>query len=173
MKVLILSAGQGRRLLPLTASIPKCAVPIRGRSILEWQLEELARCGVDRVTVVVGFAAEHVDRLLNARAWPYEVRTLYNPFFAVADNLASCWVAAPEMTEDFVLVNGDTLFEAAVLRRLLAAPPRPVTLAVAHKAAYLTPVPGGVGPMTVVSLMQNLVDAARCAAGLTKAQYRL
>ena len=136
MKVLILSAGQGRRLLPLTASIPKCAVPIRGRSILEWQLEELARCGVDRVTVVVGFAAEHVDRLLNARAWPYEVRTLYNPFFAVADNLASCWVAASEMTEDFVLVNGDTLFEAAVLRRLLDAPPRPVTLAVAHKAAY-------------------------------------
>src|SRR3990172_10057117 len=44
---------------------------------------------------------------------------------------------------------------------------------VAHKAAYLTPVPGGVGPMTVVSLMQNLVDAAPCAAGLTKAHYRL
>src|SRR3989338_1833100 len=60
MKVLLLSAGQGRRLLPLTAGIPKCALPIRGRSILEWQLETLAGCGIDRVTVVVGFAADHV-----------------------------------------------------------------------------------------------------------------
>ena len=136
MKALLLSAGQGRRLLPLTAGIPKCALPIRGRSILEWQLEELAGSGVDRVTVVVGFAADHVERLLGARAWPYEVRTLYNPFFALADNLVSCWVAAPELTEDLVLINGDTLFEAAVLRRLLEAPHRPVTLAVDHKAAY-------------------------------------
>lgn len=136
MKALLLSAGQGRRLLPLTAGIPKCALPIRGRSILEWQLEALAGCGVDRVTVVVGFAADHVERLLGARAWPYEVRTLYNPFFAVADNLVSCWVAAPELTEDLVLLNGDTLFETAVLRRLLEAPHRPVTLAVDHKAAY-------------------------------------
>src|SRR3990167_2880868 len=87
MKALLVGAGQGRRLLPLTAGIPKCALPIRGRSILEWQLEELAGSGVDRVTVVVGFAADHVERLLGARAWPYEVRTLYNPFFALADNL--------------------------------------------------------------------------------------
>lgn len=136
MNALILSAGQGRRLLPLTASIPKCALPIHGRSILEWQLAELAGCGIDRVTVVVGFAADHVERIVSARAWPHEVRTCYNPFFAVADNLASCWVARTEMTGDFVLVNGDTLFETAVMRRLLEAPPRPVTLAVDHKVAY-------------------------------------
>lgn len=136
MDILILSAGQGRRLLPRTASIPKCALPIHGRSILEWQLAELASFRIDRVTVVVGFAADHVERLLGARGWPHEVRTLYNPFFTVADNLASCWVARTEMARDFVLLNGDTLFEAAVLRRLLDAPPRPVTLAVDHKVAY-------------------------------------
>ena len=45
--------------------------------------------------------------------------------------------------------------------------------AVREKASYLTPVPGGVGPLTVMSLMQNLVDATRYRAGLGKAQYRL
>ncbi len=44
---------------------------------------------------------------------------------------------------------------------------------VREKAGYLTPVPGGVGPMTVISLMQNLLDAARYQAGLDKASYRL
>ena len=46
-------------------------------------------------------------------------------------------------------------------------------VAVREKASYLTPVPGGVGPLTVMSLMQNLVDATRYRAGLGKAQYRL
>jgi choline kinase len=134
MKAVILSAGQGRRLLPLTADTPKCALTVGGRSILEWQLRELARCGIRRVTVVVGFGAERVERLLaEQRAGTH---TLYNPFYAVADNLASCWVAREEMDEDFVLLNGDTLFDAPALQRLLASPARPVTVAVDHKDHY-------------------------------------
>jgi choline kinase len=136
MKAVILSAGQGKRLLPLTESTPKCLLRVAGRSMLEWQLGALGRCGIERVTVVVGFAADQVDALGAAWPAPPAVQTLYNPFFSVADNLASCWVARGEMTGDFVLLNGDTLFEPAVLRRLLEAPPRPVTLAVDHKPAY-------------------------------------
>ena len=47
MKAIILSAGQGRRLLPLTQSTPKAALAVAGRSVLEWQLHEIARCAVD------------------------------------------------------------------------------------------------------------------------------
>jgi choline kinase len=49
-----------------------------------------------------------------------------------ADNLFNCWVARDEISEDFVLLNGDTLFESAVLNRLMVAPVRPVTV-VTHK----------------------------------------
>jgi choline kinase len=136
MKAVILGAGQGKRLLPLTATSPKCLIPVHGRSILEWQLGELARCGIERAVVVTGFAAAEVDALLAARPPAPLVETLYNPFFAVADNIASCWMVRTEMTEDFLLLNGDTLFEAPVLQRLLAAPTRPVTLAIDRKAAY-------------------------------------
>ena len=65
MKAIILSAGQGSRLLPLTQNQPKCLLPINGRSILEWQLNALAANDVNDVTVVTGFHAEEVDKLVN------------------------------------------------------------------------------------------------------------
>ena len=54
MKVIILSAGQGRRLLPLTESRPKCSLPINGRPLLEWQLREISLCAVDEVVIATG-----------------------------------------------------------------------------------------------------------------------
>lgn len=136
MKAIILSAGQGRRLLPLTAHSPKCAVAVAGRPLIEWQLDHLAGCGVDEVTVVTGFGAEHVDALVARGSHASRVRTLYNPDFAVTDNLVSCWTARAEMESDFLLLNGDTVFESAVLERLLDAPALPVTLAINRKAHY-------------------------------------
>ena len=136
MRCVILSAGQGRRLLPLTAEVPKCALQIGGRSLVEWQIAQLMRCGVDQVTVIVGFEAEKVEQLVRGHGRSNQITTLYNPFFAVSDNLASCWLARNLMTEDFILLNGDTLFETAVLERLLDAPSRPVTLVTDRKPAY-------------------------------------
>lgn len=136
MKAIILSAGQGRRLLPLTERIPKCILPVRGRPLIGWQIDTLARCGIEDITVVVGFGAGELETRLAELYGPHRIRTLYNPFFAATDNLVSCWVARVEMQEDFLLLNGDTLFEAAVLERLLAAPQRPVTLAVDCKDHY-------------------------------------
>jgi len=138
MRAIVLSAGQGKRLLPLTAEIPKCLLPVDGnRNVLQLQLEALARCGISRATVVSGFGVERVERFL-AGMPPIglDVDCLFNPFFAVSDNLATCWVAREAMCEDFVLLNGDTLFEAGVLRRLLASPPAPIRVAIDHKDAY-------------------------------------
>lgn len=136
MKAIILSAGQGRRLLPLTESTPKCALPVAGRTVLQWQLNEIARCPVDEVVVVTGFGADRVDEIAAAATAP-PVRTLYNPFYALSDNLGTCWVAGAEMRDPFVLINGDTLFEAEILERLLATPAdAPVTLVTDRKDAY-------------------------------------
>jgi len=135
MKAVILSAGQGKRLLPLTADNPKCLLNIEGQSIIEWQFGELAKCGIDRVSVVAGYHADRVEQLLARRYDPHRVSVLYNPTYSWADNLFSCWVARHEMGEEFVLLNGDTLFEAEVLQRLLDAPVHPVTV-VTHQKSY-------------------------------------
>jgi choline kinase len=138
MRAIILSAGQGKRLHPHTAEIPKCLLPVRGdEPVLEVQLRALAACGVSEASVLVGFGSQRVEDFLCDHPLPgIRVKTVYNPFFATSDNLVTCCWARSEMQGDFILLNGDTLFEAAVLERLLASPPAPLTLAVNEKAAY-------------------------------------
>lgn len=136
MKAVILSAGQGRRLLPLTAKLPKCALDIAGRPLILRQIDTLFAAGVERVVVVLGHEVEEVEKILASHPKHRQIRTLYNPFYAVSDNLASCWLAAPEMDADFLLLNGDTLFEQAVAQRLLASPRAAVTSAVNRKSEY-------------------------------------
>ena len=136
MKAVILSAGQGKRLLPLTADSPKCILPILGQTIIEWQIDELAKCGIDQVTVVLGYRADKVERILRSRYDAHRVRTIYNAAYAVSDNLVSCWSAHDEMNDDFILLNGDTLFEAAILKRLLETGDHPVTVVVSQKNEY-------------------------------------
>jgi choline kinase len=137
MKAVILSAGQGRRLFPLTARLPKCLLPVSGKPVIEWQIDALRSAGVERVAVVVGFGAAKVRTLLARHCLPPpEIRTIFNPRFDVADNLISCWTARSEMDEDFLLINGDTLFEPSVLSRLRQSELAPVTVAIARKRAY-------------------------------------
>ena len=137
VKVIILSAGQGKRLLPATADVPKCLLRVGHRSILERQLRALSEAGVKRGVVVTGFGADKVAEHLREVCPPrMEVRTWFNPLYDRADNLVSCASVRPEMQEDFLLLNGDTLIHPAVVERLLASPPAPVVMAVGHKGAY-------------------------------------
>lgn len=136
MQAIVLSAGQGKRLLPLTESDPKCLLPVDGeRPMLEVQMHALQRCGIDHVTILIGFGADHVGRFLETHPIPgLTVETLYNPFFKTSDNLATCWLARTAMTGDFVLLNGDTLFEDAVLETALGG--REISVTIDHKAVY-------------------------------------
>jgi len=138
VRAIVLSAGQGKRLLPLTARQPKCLLTADGKkSVLELQLAALARCGISRATVVVGFAAQQVEGFLETLAIPgMEVRSLYNPFYALSDNLATCWLARDLMDDDFLLLNGDTLFEDSLLMRVLEPRPHNITVTVDEKPSY-------------------------------------
>ncbi len=137
MKAIILSAGQGSRLLPLTENRPKCLLDIGTESLLERQIRSLHRVGIREVVVVAGFCAGAVEECVRKlRLGNLATRCVHNPFFNVADNLASCWMARHEMKQEFILLNGDTLFETAVCESLLSSPPAPVTIAIDRKAAY-------------------------------------
>ncbi len=139
MKAVILSAGQGKRLLPLTADRPKCLLPLAGKSVLGWQLEVLAANGVELVTVVTGYGAGLVDDEIGkeyVKRLGLRVETLYNREFATSDNLVSCWRARSLMEGDFLLINGDTIFEKKALERLLAGAREPVTVTISRKSAY-------------------------------------
>ena len=139
MKAIILSAGQGKRLLPATAEVPKCLLSVGHRSILEWQLHTLCEAGVGRSVIVTGFGADHVVHHLRDVCPPgMEARTWFNPLYDRTDNLVSCAAVRSEMHEDFLLLNGDTLIPPSVIEQLLASPPAPIALAVDHKPDYDT-----------------------------------
>jgi L-glutamine-phosphate cytidylyltransferase len=138
VKVIILGAGQGKRLLPLTAEVPKALLDIGGKSLVARQIDAFADCGLEEFVVIIGYAAARMEEALAriARERKITIRTVHNPFYGVADNLASCWMGRAEMTGEFIQVNGDNLFRADLVHLLLAAPEAAVTVAINHKPAY-------------------------------------
>ena len=133
-KAIILSAGKGSRLLPLTAERPKCLIELSGRSLLEWQLDALQRRRrrrhrrrhrLRRAIWSTRFAARRAG-----------VRTLFNPFYHVADNLGSVWMARSELDRDTLLLNGDTLVSPRLLARVLDADTGPIAVTVDEKESY-------------------------------------
>lgn len=141
-KAIILSAGQGSRLLPLTRDVPKCMIDFNGRSLISWQVAALVANGVSDIVVVTGFRTERVeDHALEIyRETGARIRTLFNPFFQVADNLGTCWIARGEMDQDFIILNGDTIISDEIVARLIAgatAPDAaPITVTVDVKSDY-------------------------------------
>ena len=103
MKIIILAAGRGERLWPLTKNTPKPLVEVReGVSLLEEQLGRISASGViDRVTIVTGYLGYKVDEMLaNLDIQNLEISTVFNPFYKVSNNLASLWICKDLLDED-------------------------------------------------------------------------
>jgi L-glutamine-phosphate cytidylyltransferase len=136
-KAIILSAGQGSRLLPLTANLPKCLIEFSGKSLIAWQVDALFDNGISEIDVVTGFMTETVEAELARLARPgLTITTRFNPFYKVADNLGSCWIAREAMGEDFLILNGDTLVSQEIVAQVLQPHDWPIAVTVDVKPAY-------------------------------------
>ena len=136
MKAIILAAGQGSRLGHLTAGRPKCLIEFNGRSLLDRQLDTLAANGVEEAVVVTGFHDELVNAAIARRAGGPTVRTVYNPFYKVADNLGSLFVARDELDGDCLVWNGDTLVSDALMARVLGNDRDGICVTIDRKDGY-------------------------------------
>ena len=135
-RAIILAAGQGKRLLPLTEARPKCLIELSGRTLLAWQLLRLQAAGVQETVIVTGFRADAVEAEVAALNLTMPVRLAFNPFYTVSDNTASCWIVRQEFDREMLILNGDTLFGEGVAEALLAAPPAEITVTIDRKGAY-------------------------------------
>ncbi len=137
MKAVILAAGQGSRLLPLTADRPKCLIDFAGRTLLDWQLDMLAANGVTDVCLVTGFRDDQVAEALARREGRGpRVETRFNPFYKVADNLGSLWIARDALVGDCLILNGDTLVSRQLVKRVIAGGLSGIVVTVDEKDAY-------------------------------------
>jgi len=121
MKILILAAGKGERLYPLTKNTPKPLIDLGdGETILEKQLKSLSESKViDEVVILIGYLHEQVESKLKNFKTNLKIRTLYNPFYEMSNNLITLWLSKHEMNEDFLITNGDNLYIYDVVSNLV------------------------------------------------------
>lgn len=118
-EAVILAAGVGSRLQPLTDRIPKCLAPVAGKTLLGRMLEALAETGFVRAFVVVGHKAEEVARFVKEA--PVHCELLNNPRYDTANNYYSLLIARKQLEgRDFVKLDGDVIVEPEVLRRVIS-----------------------------------------------------
>jgi choline kinase len=134
MKAIILSAGQGSRLGHLVDDRPKCLIDFNGRSLLDRQLDTLEASGVHEAVVVTGFHDELIEAAIAARSGGPAVRTVYNPFYKVADNTGSLYMAREELSGDCLVWNGDTLVSRALMAKVVANDRNGICVTIDRKA---------------------------------------
>lgn len=123
MEALILAAGRGSRLGELGGGLPKTLLCVGDRPIISHQLSLLYEMGICKATVVVGFQAEKAVHIIKQIAPSgMEIGFVINPFYSVTNTLGSFWLALSSIADDLVYMNGDTIFDRPVLRRLLDTP---------------------------------------------------
>ena len=114
MKAIILAAGRGSRMKEMTEERPKCLVELRGKPLLEWQLEALREAGVDEIAMVTGYRRELLVRS--------EVTEFHNPRWAETNMVSSLACAdAWLQTEACVVSYSDIFYEASAVRSLVAS----------------------------------------------------
>ncbi|MEZ4363569.1 MAG: phosphocholine cytidylyltransferase family protein [Kofleriaceae bacterium] len=120
---IILAAGLGSRLRPLTDTTPKCLLDVGGAPLLERQLERLAAAGVKRSVVVVGYLEEQIAAYLRRTTPPLEVTLAPNPVYATTGNCLSVLAARAQVGDAGILIiDGDVVLTGDALARLLRDP---------------------------------------------------
>ena len=121
MKVIILAAGQGTRLRPLTDDRPKCMVEVNGKSMIERQLDVMRGCGIkdEDITIVAGYRSDVlIKKFLNT-----DIRVIKNEQFETTNMVCSLMCAGNQMKaeEDIIVSYGDIIYDETVFHSILSA----------------------------------------------------
>lgn len=136
MRAIIIAAGKGTRLYPLTKNTPKSLLEIgEGITLLESQLHSLKENNIKDVTIIVGYLAMQIEAKIEKYRSDFNIDIVYNPFYETSNNLISVWMARYFMNEDFITINGDDIFNPVIIENLLKSPEQ-ITMVVDFKTHY-------------------------------------
>lgn len=116
---LLLAAGTGSRLLPLTKKFPKCLTMVNETSILERLIKSLNQHGFKRLVVVTGHLQDCIRNFLEDRAGNLSVEYVFSPLYKTTNNIYSLWMARKIIKEPFLLVESDLVFDPSLLTGML------------------------------------------------------
>ena len=119
MKALILAAGLGTRLAPITDEHPKCMTEVvNGKTIIQKQIESLVENGIKEITVITGYKSELLTNYINSF---YDgVNFIESVDYSKTNNMYSAYLGKAAMEDsNFIMMNADVFFDSSVLKTLL------------------------------------------------------
>ena len=116
---LLLAAGIGSRLYPLTATEPKCLTIVSGISILERMISGLKKHGFKRLVIVTGYLENHIRDYLGDQAGEIKIEYIFSPLYNQTNNIYSLWMARKVINEPFLLLESDLVFDETLLGDML------------------------------------------------------
>lgn len=120
MKALILAAGLGSRLRPLTDDVPKCMVKVNGVSIIDKQINNLRKNGVRDIFIITGYKEEVLQNHIKKSYNDLNIRIISNSDYDKTNNMYSLYLANEYLSDsEFVMMNSDVFFEAEIIEELL------------------------------------------------------
>lgn len=136
MRAILISAGKGERLYPLTKNTPKSLLEVgNGITLLETQLHSLMENNIKDIVIIVGYKAEQIEAKIKDYQDRLNITTVFNPFFDCSNNLISVWMARNFMDTDFISINGDDVFSPIVVENLLKCK-EDITMVIDEKPEY-------------------------------------
>ncbi len=121
MKALILAAGFGSRLAPITDSLPKSLVPVNGKPILFKQIENLHENGIFDITVISGYKANVLEKAVKD-SFP-DVKIIESVDYATTNNMYSAYLGIAAIGKGgFLMMNADVFYDSSVIKELIACP---------------------------------------------------
>jgi len=118
-RAIILAAGIGNRLKPLTTYIPKPLTEINGISILKNMLSNLEKNNITEVVIVLGYLANRIRESIGNAFNSIKIIYVENKVYDKTNNIYSLWLAKDYLNEDVLLLEGDVFCEERIIKLLL------------------------------------------------------
>ena len=115
MKVIILAAGQGIRLKPLTDSKPKCMVEYKNKMIIDYILDTVNSCNINDIAIVDGYKKEVLENAVNAE----NIKFYTNEDFDKTNMVSTLFSATDFMDDDIIISYADIIYQEKVLQKLI------------------------------------------------------
>ena len=122
MKAIILAAGFGRRLQPITNTIPKSMVPVKGTPLIIRSMDKIAALGVDEFIIVTGHMADYIQANLGDSYQGIPIRYVENKDYEITNNIYSLWLAANLIEDDTYLFECDLIYSEKLVQELAISP---------------------------------------------------
>jgi len=120
MKAVILAAGLGSRIRPLTNNCPKCLLCIDGTSILERMLSHIQFCGINEVVFILGYYQEQIKEVVESKFPKLKAHFVINANYTKTNTGFSLMLAKDFIKNSgFIKFDADVIFERAILEKLI------------------------------------------------------